>query len=276
MFFACTALAATAALVYVFSFRRPLPVAKVVAPQVKAAEPSAVFLAAAPSREGSVPAIGDATASDKGSPSAAAEASPGDKGSGTPVAEAPTGEKGSGATPAEAAASDKSGPPIAEPTVEDEATASTGGTEKAAESVARAKKESRKRRSSARREEPPGPKDFDWYMMEGDRLRHRQRPLAAIDAYSAAAARAPTRVDPIAGKGFAHLDLGQTQQAEGAFREALRLNPRYAVAVIGLAETYRKMGKNSQAIDQYQRYLEILPRGSEARLARTAIERLKQ
>jgi hypothetical protein len=283
VFFGCAALAATAAFAYVY-FRKPGPVAaeeggaplaKVAAPHARPAEPSAVAIAAAPSGEGSVPAIGDTTASDKASPSAAAEASPSDKGSGTPVAEAPTGEIGSGATAAEPV-SDTSGPAIAEPTVRDEGTASTRAMEKPAEATRRAKKESRKGRSSARRAETSGPKDFDWYMSEGDRLRYRQRPRAAIDAYTAAAGLAPTRVDPIAGKGLAQLDLGQTQQAETAFREALRLNSRYAVAVIGLAETYRKMGKNSQAIDQYQRYLQILPHGSEARVARTAIERLKQ
>ena len=284
VFFACTTLAATAALAYLY-FRKPgpmaaeeggAPVAKAVAPQARPVKPSPVVAAAAPSGEGSVSAIADATASDKGSPSAAAEASPSDRGSGTPVAEAPAGENGSGATAAEAPVSDESDPANAAQTVRDERTASTGGMEKSAEAVRRAKKESRKARSSARRAETSGPKDFDWYMTEGDRLRNRQRPRAAIDAYTAAADRAPTRVDPIAGKGFAHLDLGQTQQAEAAFREALRLNPRYAVAVIGLAETYRKMGKNSQAIDQYQRYLQLLPNGSKARVARTAIERLKQ
>jgi regulator of sirC expression with transglutaminase-like and TPR domain len=36
------------------------------------------------------------------------------------------------------------------------------------------------------------------------------------------------------------------------------------------------MGKNSQAIGQYQRYLEILPNGSEAQVAKAAIERLKE
>ena len=287
--FAGTAVAATAALVYgyVYYVRKPglvaaaeggAPVAKIAAPQAKPAEPSAVLVAAAPSGAGSAPAIVNAPASDKAAPSTAAEASPSAKESGTAVAEAPTVEKESDATTtaAEAPVSDTSGPAIAEPAVKDEGTASAGDADKPTEGVRRAKKESRKGKSSARRAEASGPKDFDWYMAEGDKLRYRQRPNAAIDAYTAAAAREPTRVDPIAGKGFAYLDLGRTQQAEAAFREALRLNPRYAVAVIGLAETYRRMGKNAQAIDQYQRYLEILPSGSQARVARTAIAQLKQ
>ncbi|HYX91038.1 MAG TPA: tetratricopeptide repeat protein [Myxococcaceae bacterium] len=124
---------------------------------------------------------------------------------------------------------------------------------------------------------PHGPvKDFDWYMAQGDRLRDRDRIKAALEAYRAAAELAPRRAEPVAGKGFALLDLGQKAQAEAAFREALRLNPRYAVAVIGLAETYRQMGKNAEAVEQYERYLEILPEGSEAPVAKAAIERLKE
>jgi predicted Zn finger-like uncharacterized protein len=127
-------------------------------------------------------------------------------------------------------------------------------------------------------ERPPrgAAKDFDWYMSQGDKLRDREKIKAALEAYRAAAELAPNRAEPVAGKGFALLDLGQKPQAEAAFREALRLNPRYAVAVIGLAETYRQMGKNAQAIEQYERYLEILPEGSEAPVAKAAIERLKE
>lgn len=120
------------------------------------------------------------------------------------------------------------------------------------------------------------PRSFDYWMAQGDRLRMRERYEAAMDAYGRAADMGPTRAEPLAGRGLALLDLGKHLPAEAAFREALKLNSRYAVAVMGLAETYKAMGKKQQAIEQYEKYLDILPNGPEAPVARSAIERLKE
>jgi Tfp pilus assembly protein PilF len=72
------------------------------------------------------------------------------------------------------------------------------------------------------------------------------------------------------------LDMGQKLQAEAAFLQALKANPRYGEAVMGLAETYRSLGKKEQAIQYYQRYLELQPNGGEAEVARTALKRLQE
>jgi regulator of sirC expression with transglutaminase-like and TPR domain len=45
---------------------------------------------------------------------------------------------------------------------------------------------------------------------------------------------------------------------------------------MGMAEALRTLGKNEQAIEYYQRYLDVLPNGSEAAVARNSIERLKK
>jgi predicted Zn finger-like uncharacterized protein len=123
----------------------------------------------------------------------------------------------------------------------------------------------------------PAPvRDFDYYMTQGDRNRERERPEAALDAYAEAAELEPARAEPYAGRGMAFLDLGDTRQAETEFKQALKFNPRYGEAIIGLAETYRSQGKKEDAIRYYERYLEILPNGPEASVARSAIERLKE
>ncbi|MDY7229219.1 zinc-ribbon domain-containing protein [Hyalangium rubrum] len=123
----------------------------------------------------------------------------------------------------------------------------------------------------------PAPvRDFDYYMTQGDRQRERERPEAALEAYAAAAELSPDRGEAYAGRGMAFLDLGDTRQAEAEFKQALKFNPRYGEAIIGLAETYRSQGKKAEAIRYYERYLEILPNGPEAAVARTAIERLKE
>jgi tetratricopeptide (TPR) repeat protein len=124
------------------------------------------------------------------------------------------------------------------------------------------------------KKEPPH--DYDYYMARGDRLRESDRAEAALDAYGKASDLEADRSEAVAGKGLALLDMGQPLQAEAAFRQALSLNPRYGVAIMGLAETYRSMGKKADAVEYYQKYLDELPDGPEVSVAKNAIQKLKQ
>ncbi len=119
-------------------------------------------------------------------------------------------------------------------------------------------------------------KSFDWYLAQGDRLRERDKPEAALDLYGKASDLKPERVEPIAGRGLALLDMGNPSAAAATFETALKQNARYGPAIMGLAEAYRILGKNDKAVEFYQRYLEVLPDGSEAAVARNSIERLKK
>lgn len=118
--------------------------------------------------------------------------------------------------------------------------------------------------------------DFDTLMAQADRLREREKTDQAIELYGRASDLEPDRAEPYAGRGLALLDMGQGPQAEASFEQALRLNPKYAVAVMGLAEAYKFVGKKEKAIEYYQRYLELQPNGPEAPAARNAIARLKE
>jgi predicted Zn finger-like uncharacterized protein len=119
-------------------------------------------------------------------------------------------------------------------------------------------------------------RDFDYWMSQGDKLREREKPAAALDAYGRAADMQPDRAEPHAGRGLALLDMGNKLQAEGLFLQALKLNPRYGVAIMGLAETYRSLGNKEEAVKYYERYLDVLPSGPEAPAARTALKRLQE
>lgn len=119
-------------------------------------------------------------------------------------------------------------------------------------------------------------KSFDWYVAQGDRLRERDKPEQALDFYGKAADLKPERVEPITGRGLALLDMANPSAAEATFETALKLNSRYGPAIMGLAEAYRIGGKNEKAIEYYQRYLDVLPNGAEAAVARNSIERLKK
>lgn len=62
--------------------------------------------------------------------------------------------------------------------------------------------------------------------------------------------------------------------AASRYAEALEYMPSHAAATYKLAEAQEKLGKNTQARANYQKYLKILPSGEYAGLAKKALERL--
>jgi hypothetical protein len=118
-------------------------------------------------------------------------------------------------------------------------------------------------------------RSFEWYIAQGDRLRDREKPEQSLDMYAKAEELKPERAESYAGRGLALLDMANPSDAIVAFQEALKRAPRYGPAIMGLAEAYRAQGNNAKAIQYYERYLEVLPNGSEAAVARNSIERLK-
>lgn len=118
-------------------------------------------------------------------------------------------------------------------------------------------------------------RSFDWYIAQGDRLRDREKPEQSLDLYAKAEELKPDRAESYAGRGLALLDMANPSDAIVAFQEALKRAPRYGPAIMGMAEAYRAAGNNAKAIQFYERYLDVLPNGSEAPVARNSIERLK-
>ena len=127
----------------------------------------------------------------------------------------------------------------------------------------------------ARAEKRAEAEDFETLMKQGDRMRLREKPTAALAAYGKAILLDATRAEPHAGRALVFLDQGDAVRAEASFEAALQLDPRHAVALIGMAETYRTQSRNAEAVEYYERYLEVAPTGPEAEVARAAIQRLK-
>ncbi len=115
---------------------------------------------------------------------------------------------------------------------------------------------------------------FDALVAKGDRLRDRGQFDRAFDYFTKAAGLEPQRAEPRAGMGWCYLDMGKTSAAISSFQSALDVNARYADAHMGLAESARARGAKAQALKHYQSYLEILPSGSEASVARRWVEQL--
>ena len=79
--------------------------------------------------------------------------------------------------------------------------------------------------------------------------------------------------------GNVYLKRGALPGALSRFQEALKDNPHYAPAYLGLGKVYERMKQDRKALDAYQRYLDELPsakEAAEAHEAHHAIERLKK
>ncbi len=119
-------------------------------------------------------------------------------------------------------------------------------------------------------------KTYEWYLGQADRLRNREKPEQSLDFYDKASDLKPERVEPLAGRGLALLDMANPTGAISVFAQALKVNGRYGPAIMGMAEAQRMAGNTEKAIEFYQRYLDVLPNGAEAPVARNSIERLKR
>jgi tetratricopeptide (TPR) repeat protein len=79
--------------------------------------------------------------------------------------------------------------------------------------------------------------------------------------------------------GNVYLHKGALEGALSRFQEALKDNPHYAPAYLGLGRVYERMKQKQKAVDAYLRYLDELPSAkdaAEAREAQRAIVRLKK
>ena len=73
-----------------------------------------------------------------------------------------------------------------------------------------------------------------------------------------------------------YLRKGKYTAAVARFREALKWHPRLATAYFKLGEAYEKRGELRNALESYQKYLKLDPKGKKAKKVRKAIVRLER
>ncbi len=122
---------------------------------------------------------------------------------------------------------------------------------------------------------PAKPTTYDGWMGLADRLQRSKRIKEALAAYDAALALKAEDVEALTGKGQCLMDIGAYPAAMALFQRALRSHPRYGDALIGLAEAHKRQGNNSEAVNYYQKYLDLMPDGPDAALAIENINELK-
>lgn len=79
--------------------------------------------------------------------------------------------------------------------------------------------------------------------------------------------------------GNVYLHKGNLKGALSRFEEAVKDNPNYAPAYLGLGKVYERTQQKRKALDAYERYLDELPTAkdaAEAKDARRAVARLQK
>lgn len=87
---------------------------------------------------------------------------------------------------------------------------------------------------------------------------------AAVQTADKAVAAAPNNADALAARGWAQAGIRQWPQAEAAFREALKADPRHVRALVGLATTLTEQGRPAEAEAEARKATEIDQQAAEA------------
>jgi predicted Zn finger-like uncharacterized protein len=97
---------------------------------------------------------------------------------------------------------------------------------------------------------------------------------AAQGHFEEALSLAPNFPPALTGLGYVALERGQTQSALRRFLPAAKVG--YGEALIGLGDTYRRVGRSEEALEAYQTYVRRFPRGSRRSIAQRQIELLRE
>jgi hypothetical protein len=107
---------------------------------------------------------------------------------------------------------------------------------------------------------------------EGNTRLERGQIASARQAFEAALRGRPGGTEAVTGLGFVLLNEGNAQGAVRQFQSAA--NNGDGDALIGMGDAYRRLGQREQALEAYRRYVQILPSGSHASVARRQIDAL--
>jgi predicted Zn finger-like uncharacterized protein len=121
--------------------------------------------------------------------------------------------------------------------------------------------------------EVPRGRDYGWYLRRGEALLGQGDLRGAKAHFDLALSARPGAPEALTGLGDVALRAGDPSAASARFRQAAAAG--YREAYIGLGEAYRRLGRTSDALLAYERYLERWPTGPQASLARRQAEALR-
>lgn len=124
--------------------------------------------------------------------------------------------------------------------------------------------------------DPPAGASYEVLVKQGNALAEKGRTMQALKIFERALKQNPSGVEAMTGLGFCHLDQSRFAAATALFKKALTIQATSGEALIGMAEANRMQGNLSKALDYYRAYLQALPTGARANLAKRNIAELER
>ena len=118
----------------------------------------------------------------------------------------------------------------------------------------------------------PQARDYSGLVREGHTRLERGQVAAARQSFEAALQLRAGTPEAMTGLGYVMLEEGNASGAARQFSSAATNGN--GSALIGLGDAYRRLNQREQALEAYRRYLQLLPNGSDANLARRQVEQL--
>lgn len=118
----------------------------------------------------------------------------------------------------------------------------------------------------------PVARDYSGLVREGHARLERGQVAAARQSFEAALRLRAGTPEAMTGLGYVMLEEGNASGAARQFAAAAANGN--GSALIGLGDAYRRLNQREQALETYRRYLQLLPNGSDANLARRQVEQL--
>lgn len=120
------------------------------------------------------------------------------------------------------------------------------------------------------------PKNARAWINLGNTLMDMQRFGEAVDAYEKALALEPKNVPVLVDQGTCYRGIGKFDKAVEQYRKALKIDPSFPNGHRNLGVVLGfDLNRKAEAIQELNRYLELVPSGPNAESARTALQELK-
>jgi len=129
--------------------------------------------------------------------------------------------------------------------------------------------------ASARVQEGRGGGRTDSMLDQATRMQKSGKTATAMKLFEAILSKEPNNLDALCGLGDAYLDKGAFGRAIANYRRALRVNSSFGPALLGLAEAFKSLTQNEQAVKYYESYLRAHPNGRQAGSARRNVAQLR-
>jgi cytochrome c-type biogenesis protein CcmH/NrfG len=119
------------------------------------------------------------------------------------------------------------------------------------------------------------PKNAQSWIDLGNTLMDAQRFGEAVGSYEKALALDPRNVAVLVDQGTCYRGIGKFDKAEEQYRKALKIDPKYPNGHLNLGVVLGfDLNKKADAIQEFNRYLELAPSGPGADSARQALNKL--